>query len=406
MALGQLLQIRKKEDKPEETIGTKRLIIATCEKGEVEDIESMRKIKSGLDRFKQEFPNLAAKAAKDIWRAQKPPVVADKTEDVGLELVPENLELPPNLVEHEGKVGGFLKRINRSEKVASLLGKAAQVADKLPGKLPVSAIVSQRAQAALEVRTRRIEMIERREKLRIGIPRVLNQYSQNPFFSAYFEALGVPARNIVYSDFTSEELYKEGAKRGAIDPCFPSKVCIAHMHNLLEVKHKRRALDLIVFPQVDSMESWLTGSVGHRACPTVVGSADTTKAAFTKEEDIFAKKGTKLLVPFVQMAERKLCEHQMFTYFKEDLGLSEEENRRAVDEGFKAQDWFFENHRNDGRAIIEELEREQRIGVVLLARPYHNDPGMCHEIPDELQKLGYPVLTVQSLPLDRDIVDP
>ncbi|MGB1015174.1 MAG: BadF/BadG/BcrA/BcrD ATPase family protein, partial [Nannocystaceae bacterium] len=309
MALGQLLQIRKKEDKPEETIGTKRLIIATCEKGEVEDIESMRKIKSGLDRFKQEFPNLAAKAAKDIWRAQKPPVVADKAEDVGLELVPENLDLPPNLAEHEGKVGGFLKRINRSEKVASLLGKAAQVADKMPGNLPVSAIVSQRAQEALEVRTRRIEMIERREKLRIGIPRVLNQYSQNPFFSAYFEALGVPAKNIVYSDFTSEELYKEGAKRGAIDPCFPSKVCIAHMHNLLEVKHKRRALDLIVFPQVDSMESWLTGSVGHRACPTVVGSADTTKAAFTKEEDIFAKKGTKLLVPFVQMAERKLCEH-------------------------------------------------------------------------------------------------
>ncbi len=406
MAMGQLLQIRKREDKPEEAIGTKRLIIATCEKGEVEDIESMRKIKSGLDKFKKDFPNLAARAAKDIWKAQKPPVVADKVEDVGLELVPDHVDLPPNLADHEGKVGGLLKRINRSPKVASLLGKAASVAEKVPAKLAVSAAISQRAQQALAARNRRIELIERRERLRIGIPRVLNQYSQNPFFSAYFEALGVPAKNIVYSDFTSEELYKEGAKRGAIDPCFPSKVCIAHMHNLLEVKHKRRPLDLVVFPQVDSMESWLTGSVGHRACPTVVGSADTTKAAFTKEEDIFAKKGTKLLVPFVQMQERRLCERQMYNYFKDDLGLSEEENRRAVDEGFKAQDLFFVNHRNDGRAIIEELEREQRIGVVLLARPYHNDPGMCHEIPDELQKLGYPVLTVQSLPLDRDIVDP
>ncbi len=406
MAMGQLLQIRKREDKPAEAIGTKRLIIATCEKGEVEDIESMRKIKSGLDQFKKEFPNLAARAAKDVWKAQKPEIVADKIEEVGLDLVPDHLELPPNLSEHEGKVGGLLRRFNRSEKVVSLLGKAAVVADKLPAKLAVSAAVSQRANQALEARKRRIELIDGRKKLRIGIPRVLNQYSQNPFFSAYFESLGVPAKNLVYSDFTSEELYKEGAKRGAIDPCFPSKVCIAHMHNLLEVKHKRRPLDLIVFPQVDSMESFLTHSVGHRACPTVCGSADTTKAAFIKEEDIFAKKGTKLIVPFVQMQERRLCERQMYSFFKDDLGLSEDENRRAVAEGFKAQDLFFANHRNDGRAIIEELEREQRIGVVLLARPYHNDPGMCHEIPDELQKLGYPVLTVQSLPHDPEIVDP
>ena len=39
--------------------------------------------------------------------------------------------------------------------------------------------------------------------LRIGIPRVLNQYTCNPMFSAYFEALGVPAENLVYSDYTT-----------------------------------------------------------------------------------------------------------------------------------------------------------------------------------------------------------
>ena len=42
-------------------------------------------------------------------------------------------------------------------------------------------------------------------------------------------------------------------------------------------------LDLIVFPQVDSMDTWLSSANGARACPTVVGSADTTKAAFVKE---------------------------------------------------------------------------------------------------------------------------
>ena len=45
-----------------------------------------------------------------------------------------------------------------------------------------------------------------------------------PFFTAYFESLGLKAENLFWSDYTTEQLYKEGAKRGAIDPCFPSKV--------------------------------------------------------------------------------------------------------------------------------------------------------------------------------------
>lgn len=401
LALGQLLKIRKKEERPEEAVGTRRLIIATCEKGEVEDLESMKKIKGGLDQIKKDFPNLAARAAKDIWEPQSPPSVADKPEDVGVGLA-EHVELPPRLAEHQGRVDEALRRLNRSPKVVELLGKVGKVAEKFERAAPLVAAARER----LEAQQRRLELLGRRSQLRIGIPRVLNQYSQNPFFSAYFESLGVSPKNIVYSDFTSEELYKEGAKRGAIDPCFPSKVCIAHMHNLLEHKHKKKPLDVIVFPQVDSMETWLSGTVGSRACPTVVGSADTTKAAFIKEADVFAQKGVKLVVPFVQMAERRLCKRQMLEYFKDVLGLSEEENSRAVDEAFKAQDRFFVDHRADGRKVLEWLVRENRIGVVLLARPYHNDPGMNHEIPDELQKLGYPILTVQSLPLDEDIVRP
>lgn len=41
---------------------------------------------------------------------------------------------------------------------------------------------------------------------------------------------------------------------------------------------------------------------------------------------------------------------------------------------------------------------------MLLGRPYHNDPGINHEILEEFQKIGYPVLTPASLPIDEDIV--
>ncbi len=391
MASGELLQIRPHTDTTQ--VGTKRLIIATCEKGEVEDVESMRKIKSGLDKAKKDYPNLCATAAKDIWKAQKPSVVADDPDalESGLGL-PTAVELPPQLAHHEGAVHKALGRLNHSKRLAGWIDR---------GVLGLGVLATRR-----EAVRARAAKIRARANVRIGIPRVLNMYSQNPFFSAYFEALGVPARNLVYSDFTSEELYKEGAKRGAIDPCFPSKVCISHMHNLLEVKHKRKPLDMIVFPQVDSMDTWLSSSVGARACPTVVGSADTTKAAFVKEKDLFAEKGTELIVPFLHMREPKLCKREMLGYFGERLGLSEEENSKAVDAGYAALERFNANLREEGRRVLKQLEEDDRIGIVLLARPYHNDPGMNHEIPDELQKLGYPIFTIHSLPIDDDIVQP
>jgi predicted nucleotide-binding protein (sugar kinase/HSP70/actin superfamily) len=356
----------------------------------------MRKIKGGLDQIKKSYPNLAAVAAKDVWKAQKPELVADDPDEVerGLGL-PEHIELPPQLSAVQGKLGGLLRKVNRSEQAATWLTKVAGTVKAADALLEGQRQIKARA-----------EKIRKRKDLRIGIPRVLNQYSQNPFFSAYFEALGIPARNLVYSDFTTEELYKEGAKRGAIDPCFPSKVCLAHMHNLLEVKHKKKKLDLIVFPQVDSMDTWLTSSVGARACPTVVGSADTTKAAFTKESDIFVDKGIIHIVPFLHMREPKLCKREMLRYFGDVLGLSESENDQAVEAGYRALERFIVGLRDEGRKVLEQLEQDDKIGIVLLARPYHNDPGMNHEIPDELQKLGYPIFTIHSLPIDDDIVGP
>ena len=95
----------------------------------------------------------------------------------------------------------------------------------------------------------------------------------------------------------------------------------------------------------------------------------------------------------------------MYEQFVDIFGLSWEENARAVEAGLKAQHEF-ENDvlRAQGRDIIEKLEAEDRIGIVLLARPYHNDPGINHEIMEEFQKIGYPVLTMASLPIDPDIL--
>jgi predicted CoA-substrate-specific enzyme activase len=321
--------------------GSQRVIIATCEKGTVEDISEMRVIKGSLDQVKKANPNFVEIAARQVFRVQDVPVVADP---------PPRLQLTP-------------------------------------------------------AQKRRAELIKRRESFRIGIPRVLNMYSTAPVFTGYFAALGIKPENIVFSDYTTEQLYKEGAKRGAIDPCFPSKLGIPHVHNLLYVHHARKRLDAIFFPMIDCLPSDLACTQGSRACPTVATTPEAVKAAFTKEGDLFAEMGVLFLDTFVNVGRPDLFERQMYNQFKDIFGLSPEENARAVREGYRCLDYF--NNvilRAAARETLEQLEREDRLGIVVLGRPYHNDPGVNHEILEEFQKLGYPIFTQDSLPIDDDIL--
>jgi predicted nucleotide-binding protein (sugar kinase/HSP70/actin superfamily) len=129
------------------------------------------------------------------------------------------------------------------------------------------------------------------------------------------------------------------------------------------------------------------------------------KAAFTKETHVFADNGIIYLDPIVNLADRKLFALQMYRAWAPLLGVSEEENDRAIEVAFKAQENYDANLRKRARETLEMLEREDRIGIVMLGRPYHHDPGVNHEIMDEFQKLGYPIFSQSTLPIDEDILD-
>jgi predicted CoA-substrate-specific enzyme activase len=318
-----------------------RLIIATCEKGSVEDVNAMRGIKAGIDAIKKANPNFVEIAAKDVWRARNP----------------------------------------------------ERVADPVP------------ARTWTKVAKRRVELMNRRAQLRIGMPRVLNMYVYAPFFSAYFESLGIADDNLVYSDFTSGDLYREGSGRGAIDPCFPAKIGIAHVHHLLFTKHAKKKLDAIFFPMIDKLHTPLVNLQGSNACPTVTVTPETVKAAFTKEADVFAEHGLVYYDPLVDFSDRKLLGQQLFEALEPLLGLSPEENARAIDVGFRELLAYEADLRGKARQVIDQLERENRVGIVVLARPYHHDPGLNHEILEEFQKLGYPVFSQSTLPLDEDLLE-
>jgi predicted CoA-substrate-specific enzyme activase len=321
--------------------GEQRLIIATCEKGTVEDLNEMKDIKAGLDQIRDQHPNFVDVASKEVFR-------------------------PTN---------------------------AKNVADPIPTR------------AWTQSARQRVALMQNRNKVRIGIPRVLNIYTYAPLFNAYFESLGLQPENIIYSDYTSSDLYRAGASRGAIDPCFPAKIGISHVYNLIQEKHRKKPLNVIFFPMYDVLHSPLVKIVGSNACPTVTATPETVKAAFTKENDVFAEYNLKYIDPVLNFADRKLFAYQMLQVWQPVLGLSPEENDRAVESGFAALKDYETSIRKRARQVLDQLEREDRIGIVMLARPYHHDPGLNHEILDEFQKLGYPIFSQNTLPLDEDLLE-
>lgn len=147
--------------------------------------------------------------------------------------------------------------------------------------------------------------MELRKDFRIGIPRLLNTYNYAPLFNAYFASLGLKAENILYSDYTTPELSRAGASRGAIDPCYPSKIGIAHVYNLLATKHTKKPLNAVWFPMYDVLHTPLVNLTGSNACPTVTATPEVVKAAFTKESDIFTENNITYLDPILNLQDRR-----------------------------------------------------------------------------------------------------
>ena len=89
----------------------------------------------------------------------------------------------------------------------------------------------------------------------------------------HLESLGIQKQHVVFSDYTSEEMWMEGGKYGSIDPCYPSKVGQAHIHNLLFHHHNdEKPLHFILNPVQTHIPSFLKNTQDQTSCPIVQGA--------------------------------------------------------------------------------------------------------------------------------------
>ncbi|MCC6873495.1 MAG: CoA activase, partial [Sandaracinaceae bacterium] len=301
----------------------------------------------------------------------------------------------PNLIDYEGKV-----LFAKVKQLLPMPDAGAPVKDFAVKKTFWGKI--ERHEITRPFRRSGEEAQAHRRRIRVGLPRVLNMWSTGPFWTAYLQAVGIDPRHIVWSDETTEEIFAEGGKYGSVDPCYPSKVVQAHFHNLLFHHHEeKKPLHYIFFPTLTHVPNFMKHTVDDASCPIVAGTPDVMKAAFTKEQDFFGQRGIEYLDPALSFVERVRMKRVLFETWAERLRITEDESDFAADQAFEALERYDRDVQARGRAILEEVERDNRIAILVIGRPYHMDPGLHHGIPDEFQILGYPILSIRSIPTDE-----
>lgn len=196
-----------------------------------------------------------------------------------------------------------------------------------------------------------------------------------------------------------------GRGRGTVDCCYPVKCMSGHYGEL--VFGQKRKIDILFSPMIRTLPSFLHGHVANSlSCPRVMAAPENIKAGFLKEKDVFSEQGIKYVAPLVCLAEPPLVPKQIHQALKEAIpDLTLDETREAVRVGYAQLEAFNQMLRRKGREILEWCARNDRPCILILARPYHMDPGIGHEIEVDLQAYGYPILWVQYLPLDADLLD-
>lgn len=244
-----------------------------------------------------------------------------------------------------------------------------------------------------------------RSQLRVGIPRVLNLWSTHQFWIGFLESLGIDAGHIEFSSHTSEDQMREfGKGRGTVDCCYPVKCISGHYGELLQ--NRKRKIDVLLSPMIYSLPSPLGGHVAASlACPRVMAAPENIKSGFLKEKDLFAELGVRYAAPLVSLDDPALVPKQLYEGLRDAIpGLDMQQTRRAVQDGYRALDEHVRRLRAKSREILEACAREGRPCLLVLARPYHMDPGIGHEIEADLQVNGFPVLWGQYLPNDPDLM--
>jgi predicted CoA-substrate-specific enzyme activase len=213
----------------------------------------------------------------------------------------------------------------------------------------------------------------------IGIPRMLYVNDQLPFWHAFFSGLGF---RVLLSEGTNRAIINRGLEAAAAETCFPAKVALGHVQDLIDKK-----VDVLFLPSTIRFPALPGQNGSSQACPYAQALPYLAKASL-RLGDI------KTIESAVQVHDERHMKGTMMRIGK-SLGKSGRAVRRALDRARESQKRFEEAVEARGREVLSDLKPGQK-ALVLVGRTYNTcDPGVNLNLPAKIRDLG-----IQAVPLD------
>ena len=220
----------------------------------------------------------------------------------------------------------------------------------------------------------------------VGIPRVLNQYENYPFWFTFFTKLGY---RVIVSPESSHKIYELGIESiPSESECYPAKLVHGHIAWLLKEQIK-----YIFYPCIPYERKEVSGAANHYNCPIVTSYGENIKNNVEELKD----PSITYQNPFMSFENKDILCKRLVKYFTKENQIPVSEIRAAVDAGWKELETVRQDICKKGEEVLSYLAQTGRKGIVLAGRPYHIDPEINHGIPELINSYGIAVLTEDSI---------
>ena len=230
----------------------------------------------------------------------------------------------------------------------------------------------------------------------IGIPRVLNQYENYPFWFTFFTKLGF---RVVLSPASTRKIYELGIDSiPSESECYPAKLAHGHVQWLINagIKH-------IFYPSIPYERNEFKDANNHYNCPIVTSYPENIK----NNMDPIVHGDVDFIHPFLNFQSKETIFYRLRDELGQKFALTDEEIRQAVHAAWEELAACRNDMRKKGEETIRFLNETGNRGIVLAGRPYHIDPEVNHGIPELITSYNIAVLTEDSIshlnPVERPL---
>jgi predicted CoA-substrate-specific enzyme activase len=232
-------------------------------------------------------------------------------------------------------------------------------------------------------------------RYRIGLLRSLGTFGFYPFWRTFLQELDC---EVVFADRSSDTCFREGCEIASAEICAPVLMSYGHARRLLD----RENIDYLFVPYM--IDNVLPDKRFEKA---YFCNYTQTQPALLRALGGLSR-SEKILAPVISFNES--TERQAAKIAASDgdvFGVGEARIASALRTAQKAQAVFEQEALALGRKAMEEVEASGGLGIVCVGRPYNTaDAGLILDLPGKIAAKGYPVITLDMLPLDYNALHP